>query len=161
MTTKPIVSGKAYSMFSPTQSLGEISKNIFNIGIFMKMLESCNLHEILEADEEYTIFAPRDKYFSEIHTSALELLLKNPIMRYQIIKTHIVKGAYSFSHLKEPLEIETLHGDILDVKNVNRLYIEINDSVKIVDIDVEGRNGYINIVDKLITPKTIFYDQKL
>lgn len=158
MTAKPIISGKAYSMFSPHQTLGDITKNIFNIGIFMKMLKSCSLHELFEGDEEYTIFAPRDKYFSEIQTEALELLLKNPILRYQLMKTHIVKGRYSLSHMKEPQSIKTLHGIPLQLKNVDRMYIEINDNVKIVDMDIEGKNGIIHIVDKLIIPEKIFFE---
>lgn len=56
-------SGKPWTMFSPTDTIYNIGCSIFNIGIFLKMLEESGLDELLQGDEEYTIFAPKDIFF--------------------------------------------------------------------------------------------------
>lgn len=149
-------SGKPWTMFSPTDTILNIGSSIFNIGIFLKMLEESGLDELLQGDEEYTIFAPKDIFFLQMKRNALEILLSDNLMRYQILANHIVKGKMSVSDLLEKKTVKSIQGGDLSIDNVKRIYVQINEESKIIEFDINGRNGYLHIVDKMIFPEKLF-----
>lgn len=77
-------------------------------------------------------------------------------MRYQILANHIVKGKMSVSDLLEKKTVKSIQGGDLSIDNVKRIYVQINEESKIIEFDINGRNGHLHIVDKMIFPEKLF-----
>jgi transforming growth factor-beta-induced protein len=124
-----------------------------NNSTFSKLVEAvvkAGLVETLNGDGPFTVFAPTDAAFDQLFTDlgvngiediAAETLV--PILQY-----HVVSGNVRSSDLTNGI-VATLNGDITIALNEPPT---INGDAQIIATDVQGTNGVVHVIDKVLLP---------
>jgi uncharacterized surface protein with fasciclin (FAS1) repeats len=69
-----------------------------------------------------------------------------------ILNYHIVKGRIKTSNLKDGQTLKAINGEKLKVTKHNGT-VKIN-GAKIVHSDIKATNGYIQVINKVLTPSS-------
>lgn len=93
----------------------------------------------------FTVFAPSNEAFNNFNPPAVQAALKDTL------KYHVLPRKMLASDFQSTQSLETLNGQQLTIqKNGNT--ITVNDSISVTESDIEGTNGVVHIVDKIIIP---------
>ncbi len=121
-----------------------------NFSILTEAVVKAGLVETLNGEGPFTIFAPTNTAFQELFTqlgiggiSDLTAEQMVPILTY-----HVVSGNFRSSDLTAGL-VETLNGSITIALSPSP---SINSSSMIIATDVQGSNGVIHVIDKVLLP---------
>ncbi|ROL54375.1 Periostin [Anabarilius grahami] len=123
--------------------------------IFLSLMESAGLTDLLKQEGSYTLFAPIDAAFGTLTEEDIALL-KNDINALRaILLYHFSNGIFINGGLEGGVTnlLKTIQGNNLQVLSVNSS-IHVN-SVEVPDFDLMASNGVIHVV------KTILYPQDL
>ena len=122
-----------------------------DFSILVDAVQKAGLVDALSAEGPFTVFAPTDaafkSLFSELGVSGIEDLSAEqltPILTY-----HVVSGKVMSSDLSNT-KVGTLNEG-------NKLKIDLSDGVmindsKVVKADIEGKNGVVHVIDKVLIP---------
>lgn len=135
----------------PVIQMTGICDVVANMEGFRKLVEAskiAGLIPVLNKGGPYTLFAPNDDAFSAIPKETLEALLKDLPKLTEILKYHVVEGAYCLADAFDKKKLKTLQGkDIvlcLETCSVN--------GAKILQGDIVADNGVIHVIDKVLLP---------
>lgn len=110
------------------------------------------LAETLSGDGPFTVFAPSDEAFNELFTAleiaGVEDLTKEdlaPILQY-----HVVSGNVLSSDLASE-NVTTIGGQDIAVEVGSS--VTINGDANVVATDVQGNNGVVHVIDKVLLPE--------
>ena len=129
----------------------EIAVSNPDFSILVDAVKKAGLVDALSAEGPFTVFAPTDaafkSLFSELGVSGIKDLSAEqltPILTY-----HVVSGKVMSTDLSN-MKVGTLNEG-------NKLEINISDGVKINDskvvaADIEGKNGVVHVIDKVLIP---------
>jgi uncharacterized surface protein with fasciclin (FAS1) repeats len=149
--------GKEWTMHSPTQSMYEVASEMINTELFLIMIEKMNLMPLLKEDEEYTVFIPVDSFIIKMFKD-LQKLYEHPIIVQQVVMNHFVKGKHLFQgSLEKTTTLKTIQGSEINVEN-NAGILNLNGHVKLLDMNLECRNGIVHIVDKFLVPSPYIFN---
>lgn len=122
------------------------------LSIFEAAVEAAGLTELLEGDEQLTIFAPHDAAFDKIPTNVLDSILADTELLTSILAYHIVAGALSSAALAEAGTATTLNGDELRFA-LDGGALTINGyEATVVCADVAAAGITVHVIDSLLLP---------
>ena len=97
----------------------------------------------------YTVFAPSEIAFGNLHEVELEgwLKVENKIKLLNILYNHIVEGQFSIENLLMRRKFRTISGKILQIDRFDNTVCLNNSLVK--EQDEKASNGIVYLVDKI------------
>jgi uncharacterized surface protein with fasciclin (FAS1) repeats len=122
-----------------------------NLATLLKSFKAVQLENELSKTGPFTIFAPTDLAFGKLANGELTELLKpeNKVKFTDILNHHVVKGKTNFKDLVNGQKLKTVNGKELSVEVKNGT-VTIN-GAKIQGRDMEGSNGVVHSMDKVLT----------
>ncbi|XP_058645316.1 periostin isoform X1 [Onychostoma macrolepis] len=123
--------------------------------IFLSLMESAGLTDLLKQEGSYTVFAPVDAAFGTLTEEDITLLKSDINALRAILLYHFSNGVFINGGLEVGVTnlLKTIQGNNLQVLSVNNS-IHVN-SVEVPDFDLMASNGVVHVV------KTILYPQDL
>lgn len=115
-------------------------------------VQAADLVETLKSEGPFTVFAPTDEAFSKLPAGTVENLLKpeNKDQLVSILTYHVVPGKVMSSDIAgKSLSVATVEGGEVTVNATDG--VQINDA-RVVQADIEARNGVIHVIDTVILP---------
>ena len=136
---------------SKNSTVVEIAVSNPDFSILVDAVIKAWLVESLSAEGPFTVFAPTNEafksLFGQLGISGVKDLTAEqltPILTYHVVSGKVMSADLSNS------SVTTLNGQKINV-NVSS-GVEINDS-KVVAADIEGTNGIIHVIDKVLLPE--------
>jgi transforming growth factor-beta-induced protein len=113
-----------------------------------------DLVDALNGDGPFTVFAPTnaafEMLFSDLGVSGIDDLTADqltPILLYHVVNANV----RSDQVVTGP--VATLNGATIDVV-VDNMGVTLNGTAKVIAVDVQGTNGVVHAIDKVILPPT-------
>lgn len=146
--------GVSYNTFagkdSGSSTVVEIAASNSDFSILVDAVKKAELVDALSADGPFTVFAPTNEAFENLFEtlgvsgiSDLTAEQLTPILTY-----HVVSGKVMSTDLSNT-SVGTLNGQKIKVDLTDG--VKINDS-KVVKADIEGKNGVVHVIDKVLLP---------
>ena len=110
------------------------------------------LVDTLKGDGPFTVFAPNDEAFSKLPVGTVEDLLKpeNLGQLVAVLTYHVVPGKILASDIMGTNEVVTVEGSTVTVK---KSYGTVTvDQAKVIQANIEAKNGVIHVIDQVILP---------
>lgn len=124
-----------------------------NFSILVEAVVKAGLVDALMADGPFTVFAPTNEafemLFDELNVSGIADLSAEaltPILLY-----HVVSGNVLSSEVATGM-VPTLNEMAKIDMNVSDMGVMLNESTKVIAVDVQGTNGVIHVIDKVLLP---------
>ncbi|XP_031728571.1 periostin [Anarrhichthys ocellatus] len=123
--------------------------------IFLSLMETAGLTDLLKQEGSYTIFAPTDDAFANLNIEDFALLKSDLNALRIILLYHFSNGIFINGGLEGGVTnlLKTLQGNNLQVMSVNNS-IHVN-SVDVPDSDLMATNGVIHVVKNVLYPATL------
>ncbi|XP_068455988.1 periostin-like isoform X2 [Clinocottus analis] len=120
--------------------------------IFLSLMETAGLTDLLKQEGSYTIFAPTDDAFADLSREDFALLKKDLNALRVILLYHFSNGIFINGGLEGGVTnlLKTLQGNNLQVMSVNNSIL-VN-SVDVPDSDLMATNGVIHVVKNVLYP---------
>ncbi|XP_044079050.1 periostin-like isoform X3 [Siniperca chuatsi] len=120
--------------------------------IFLSLMETAHLTDLLKQEGSYTIFAPTDDAFDGLSKEDIALLKSDLNALRIILLYHFSNGIFINGGLEGGVTnlLKTLQGNNLQVMSVNNS-IHVN-SVDVPDSDLMATNGVIHVVKNVLYP---------
>ncbi|CEJ45787.1 fasciclin domain-containing protein [Umezakia ovalisporum] len=114
-------------------------------------LKAAGLTDVLQGQNQLTVFAPTDAAFARLPQDAVRDLLKpeNKEILLKLLTYHVVSGTVLSTDLSSGT-VKSLEGGNIEVK-VDANGVMVNDA-KVVQADIKGSNGVIHAIDQVILP---------
>ncbi|KAJ3588917.1 hypothetical protein NHX12_009771 [Muraenolepis orangiensis] len=144
------------SLIKPARrSIYEILVTQGRFKIFLSLMESAGLTEMLEQEGAYTVFAPTDDAFDGLSKEDFELLIGDVNTLRTILLYHFSNGVFINGGLEGGVTnlLKTLQGQNLQVLSVNNS-IHVN-SVDVPDNDLMATNGVVHVVKNILYPANL------
>ena len=121
---------------------------------FTRLLEGTQLEKELRSNKCYTLFAPTDVAFVDVPNKILNQLLRAESQEIlaNVLSYHAVPGKVMSAELKDLSKARTAYGEDLIVSNGDEIRI---DGARVIQADIEARNGVIHGIDRLLLPTTV------
>lgn len=130
----------------------DLAINNPSFSILVQAVVKAELVETLSGAGSFTVFAPTNAAFQQLFTdlgvNGIADLTKEqliPILLYHVVSGNVMSGDLSTGN------VATLNGDI--AVNVGTS-VTINGSTQVVLTDVQGSNGIVHVIDKVLLPPT-------
>jgi uncharacterized surface protein with fasciclin (FAS1) repeats len=120
---------------------------------FLKAAEAANLTGVLKANQNLTVFAPTDAAFAALPPGELEQLMGDRPQLQRLLTHHMVNArvaSSAFRSAKGPAP--SVAGDSIELDGTGSVLKA--DDAEIVQADVAATNGLIQVVDRVLTPRT-------
>ncbi|HYW33967.1 MAG TPA: fasciclin domain-containing protein [Balneolaceae bacterium] len=137
--------GKAKPMVG---SIMDIASHEEDLSTFVRALKKSGLSLKLGTHGSYTVFAPNDSAFRTLPDDFVANTGKAKLA--EILKYHIVKGSKKETDLKDGEMLKTLSGNKITIHKVQSGMM-VN-GAKVIDKNVKTTNGFIHIINKVLTP---------
>ncbi|XP_075958462.1 periostin isoform X2 [Anarhichas minor] len=123
--------------------------------IFLSLMETAGLTDLLKQEGSYTIFAPTDDAFANLNREDFALLKSDLNALRIILLYHFSNGIFINGGLEGGVTnlLKTLQGNNLQVLSVNNS-IHVN-SVDVPDSDLMATNGVIHVVKNVLYPAAL------
>lgn len=128
----------------------DLAINNPSFSILVQAVVKAELVETLSGAGSFTVFAPTDaafqQLFADLGVAGIADLTKEqltPILLYHVVSGNVMSGELSTGN------VATLNGDI--AVNVGSA-VTINGSTQVVLTDVQGSNGVVHVIDKVLLP---------
>uniref|UniRef100_A0A671WQW2 Periostin n=1 Tax=Sparus aurata TaxID=8175 RepID=A0A671WQW2_SPAAU len=120
--------------------------------IFLSLIETAGLTDLLKQEGSFTIFAPTDDAFDGLTREDFDLLKSDVNALRVILLYHFSNGVFINGGLEGGVTnlLKTLQGNNLQVLSVNNS-INVN-SVDVPDSDLMATNGVIHVVKNVLYP---------
>ncbi|XP_029923126.1 periostin, osteoblast specific factor b isoform X2 [Myripristis murdjan] len=137
-------------------------KNMFEIltenggfKIFLSLVETAGLTDLLKQEGDFTLFAPSDKAFASVSERELDMLRGDINALRTILLYHFNNGVFLGGGLESGVTnlLKTLQGNNLKVVFANNS-VQVN-SVKVPESDIMATNGVVHFVNSLLYPEDI------
>lgn len=124
-----------------------------NFSILVEAVVKANLVDALKAEGPFTVFAPTNEafemLFEQLNVSGIADLSAEaltPILLY-----HVVSGNVLSSEVATGM-VPTLNEAAQISMNVSDMGVMLNENSKVLAVDVQGTNGVIHVIDKVLLP---------
>nr|XP_057942862.1 periostin-like isoform X2 [Doryrhamphus excisus] len=130
----------------------QILKTDGRFKIFLSLMETAGLTDLLKQEGSFTVFAPTDDAFSDLSQDDMTLLKSDLNVLRTILLYHVGHGIFINGGLEGGVTnlLKTLQGRNLQVMSVNNS-IHVN-SVDVPDSDLMATNGVIHVVKNVLYP---------
>lgn len=152
-----LVFGMAMTMTSlaktPEKNVVQIAVDDSRFSTLVEAVTKAGLVDALTAEGPYTVFAPTNDAFDQLFNSmgidGIEDLTAEqlkPILLY-----HVVSGKVMSSDVQSG-SVPTLNPDASIMVDVSKKGVMINKGSKVIITDIEGTNGVIHVINKVLVP---------
>ncbi|XP_051966414.1 periostin, osteoblast specific factor b [Xyrauchen texanus] len=123
--------------------------------IFLSLMETAGLTDLLKQDGDFTLFAPTDEAFAGLSERDLSLLKSDVNALRAILLYHFSRGVFIGGGLESRVTnlLKSLQGSNLKVLYANES-MQVN-TVKVPESDLMATNGVIHFVRSLLFPEDI------
>ena len=136
-------------VLSPT-SVVDVALNNSNFTQLVEAVVKAGLVETLSEAGPFTIFAPTDdafaQLFADLGVSGIEEISAETLI--PILQYHVVSGNVLSSDLSDG-DVNTLNGAIRVAISDS---VTINESSEVIAIDIQGTNGVVHVINKVLLP---------
>ena len=133
---------------------GDIVAVATEAGSFTTLLTAATaagLVETLQGEGPYTVFAPTDEAFAALPAGTLDALLADPEALKKVLLYHVVEGKVTSDQIVGMTTATSVEGSPIAI-SVKDGTVYLNDSAKVVTVDVMASNGVIHVIDAVILP---------
>ncbi|KAJ0004566.1 hypothetical protein NQD34_010780 [Periophthalmus magnuspinnatus] len=136
----------------PEKTIYEILIADGRFRIFLNLMETAGLTDLLRQEGSYTIFAPTDEAFKDLSPEDMALLKSDVNALRTILLYHFSNGIFINGGLEGGVTnlLKSLQGNNLHVMSANNS-IHVN-SVKVPDSDLMATNGVMHVVKNFLYP---------
>jgi uncharacterized surface protein with fasciclin (FAS1) repeats len=140
---------------SPPSNVIDTAKAAGSFGTLLAAVDAAELTETLKGKGPFTVFAPTDAAFAALPAGTVENLLRpeNKTQLQNVLKYHVVSGKVRSGKVVTLTAAPTLLGPNVAVK-VEGGNVFLNDTTKVMTVDVDSSNGVIHVIDKVLLPPT-------
>ncbi|XP_029965121.1 periostin, osteoblast specific factor b isoform X6 [Salarias fasciatus] len=123
--------------------------------IFLSLMETAGLTDVLRQEGDFTLFAPTDKAFAGLSDSDFDLLKSDINALRTILLYHINNGIFIGGGLESGVTnlLKSLQGSNLRVMFANDT-MRVN-SVQVPESDIMATNGVVHFVNQVLYPADI------
>ena len=153
-TQAPATMAPASMAPAPTAMVGDIVEVASAAGSFSTLLQAATaagLVDTLKGEGPFTVFAPTDEAFAKLPAGTLDSLLADPEKLKAILLYHVVSGAVTSDQVVGLTEATSVEGSDIAI-SVEDGSVFLNESAKVVTVDVMASNGVIHVIDTVILP---------
>ena len=120
--------------------------------VFQTLVAAAGLIDTLKGAGPFTVFAPNDEAFSKLPAGTVEGLLKpeNLDQLVAVLTYHVVPGKILAGDIMGTNEVATVEGSTVTVKKSYGMVTV--DQAKVIQADIEAKNGVIHVIDQVILP---------
>ena len=140
---------------APDKNVVEIAIADERFSILVEAVSKAGLLDALSADGPYTVFAPTNDafeiLFNDLGINGVEDLTAEqltPILLYHVVGAKVMAADVSTG------KVSTLNEDAWLAIIADDSGVTINESTNVIITDVEGSNGVIHVIDKVLIPET-------
>ncbi len=127
----------------------QIAQKDFNLTSLVTALSNANLVSTLKGDGPFTVFAPTNAAFEEA-SSTIESLTENQVA--EVLQYHAAAANLLAGNLSDGQTITTVQGEDITVNIDGEGNVTLNGSVNVVEVNREGTNGVVHIIDSVLVP---------
>jgi uncharacterized surface protein with fasciclin (FAS1) repeats len=131
-------------------TVAEIAAGDERFTTLVTALEAAGLVNTLNGEGPFTVFAPTNEAFAALPEGALEGLLADTEALTAVLLYHVAPGRFMASDVVGMSSADTASGESLSISTVDG-NVMVNDA-RVVITDIEGSNGVIHVVDRVILP---------
>ncbi|XP_056290616.1 transforming growth factor-beta-induced protein ig-h3 [Pseudoliparis swirei] len=117
-------------------------------------IAAAGLTAMLEADGQYTVFAPTNDAFEKIPPETLNRILGDPVALRDLLNYHILKHMQCSEAVVAGTPMETLQGAVLEV-GCDGDRLTLNGRAIVTKRDQLGTNGVLHYIDELLVPDSV------
>uniref|UniRef100_A0A672GJ78 Periostin, osteoblast specific factor b n=1 Tax=Salarias fasciatus TaxID=181472 RepID=A0A672GJ78_SALFA len=120
--------------------------------IFLSLMETAGLTDVLRQEGDFTLFAPTDKAFAGLSDSDFDLLKSDINALRTILLYHINNGIFIGGGLESGVTnlLKSLQGSNLRANDTMRV-----NSVQVPESDIMATNGVVHFVNQVLYPADI------
>lgn len=135
----------------PNQFLNipQIASKNYELSTLVSLLSDRGLVPKLEGDGPFTVFAPVDTAFAAI-SDVLETLTPEQVS--EVLTYHVITSSNFAADLSDGDVIGTFQGEDITVAIAEDGTVTLNGDVEVISVDIEGTNGVIHLIDKVLLP---------
>jgi len=112
-------------------------------------LKAAGMTDTLGKKGPFTVFVPNNSAFIDLPVGTLDGLLKDKAQLKAVLSHHVVEGAFTYKDIAEKPNFTAIDQKVLVVDAKGLLKIG---GATIIRGNVKCRNGYIQVVDKVLVP---------
>jgi uncharacterized surface protein with fasciclin (FAS1) repeats len=122
-----------------------------NFSTLVTAVKAAGLVETLSSKGPFTVFAPTNEAFAALPKGTLDTLLKpeNLKLLQKVLTYHVVSGDLMAKDLRSG-KVATVEGNSVAVQ-VDKQGVKVNSS-KVVEADIDAKNGVIHVIDTVLLP---------
>ena len=135
-------------------TIGEMLKTTGTFGALVQVLEAAGLIETLNGAGPFTVFAPSEAAFDELSKEVFAEIAKDKERLGNILKYHVLEGAYKAADIATISRATTLEGDDLEFHRDDGLHV---DEAAVIGTDLLADNGVVHTIDKVLLPEKYLY----
>ncbi|MBT8042843.1 MAG: fasciclin domain-containing protein, partial [Pontiella sp.] len=121
-----------------------------NFTTLVGALQDTGLDAVLRGDGPFTVFAPTDEAFEKLPKWLLRFLVNNPKYLSQVLLYHVAAGDLDASEVLSLGRIQTVQGR--SVKAQARGDDVFINNAKVIEANIEAKNGTIHVIDRVLIP---------
>ncbi|XP_078259295.1 periostin-like isoform X2 [Rhinoraja longicauda] len=137
------------------KSMMQILQEDSRFTIFLTLIESVGLTELLTERGDWTLFVPTNDVFESLTTNELEELTSDKNALRHILLYHLLKGVYIEDGIEYGVTnvLKSYQSSRVMIKLVNNTMLVNN--VKTKETDLLANNGVVHVVNSLLFPKDL------
>ncbi len=129
----------------------DIASKNFDLSTLVTLIQDANLVETLKSDGPFTIFAPVNSAFDDI-SETLETLTAEQVE--DVLTFHVVPQKILSSDLASQQTVQTVNGEEIEIV-VDGETVTVEGSATVTNVDLEGTNGVIHLIDSVLIPENL------
>lgn len=146
----------AESTMPADMTIVEIAQGNEDFSTLVELVVAAGLAETLsDPDADFTLFAPTNDAFAKVDAATLEALGANKDALAQVLTYHAVAARALSGDLTDGQVLTTVEGSTLTV-NISDAGVTLTTDagavVNVTDVDIEGSNGVIHVIDGVLIP---------
>lgn len=155
ITMMSTVNAKTANEGVPTMNIVEIAIADERFSILVEAVSKAGLVEALSAEGPYTVFAPTndafEMLFKDLDINGIEDLTAEqltPILLYHVVGAKVMAADVKTG------KVSTLNKDAWISIEASSKGVQIDEVSNVIITDVEGSNGVIHVIDRVLIPET-------
>jgi uncharacterized surface protein with fasciclin (FAS1) repeats len=141
-----------------TKDIFELARDNSDLSVLSDAIISANLVQTFQSNTSYTLFAPNNAAFvaalAELGLTK-DQLFANKALLTTVLTYHLLPGKINFADIPLNTALKTVQGATLKVDNVSGV-LTITDgrarTSRIIQNNLDARNGVVHIIDKVLLP---------
>lgn len=141
-----------------TKDIFELARDNSDLSVLSDAIISANLVQTFQSNTSYTLFGPNNAAFvaalAELGLTK-DQLFANKALLTTVLTYHLLPGKINFADIPLNTALKTVQGATLKIDNVSGV-LTITDGrarkSRIIQNNLDARNGVAHIVDKVLLP---------